>query len=112
MIIATSQSFNFDSFVAVQALMGMLGYYRNIKDQVVANNELQALVTEHCGAQERKFRFAGARLEADVDTVHPTSLTTAVRLTFLMKYEGADGFDQMQLFHVTADDGKIVGKLA
>lgn len=111
MIIATSQSPTFDSFVSLQALMGVLGYYRNIEDQVIANNELNILVTEQCGAQPRKYRFGGARLEADANPTHPDSLTTGMRLTFLMKYDGADGYEHIQLFHVTADDGKIKGEL-
>jgi hypothetical protein len=104
MIIATSQSNTFDSFVALQSLMQLLGYYRNIKDQVVANNELNALVTEECGPQPHKYRFGGARLEADANPTHPDSLTTGMRLTFLMKYDHADGFEHIQLLNVTADN--------
>jgi hypothetical protein len=111
MIIATSQSYKFDSFVALQSLMALLGYYRNIADPVVANNELNILVTEQCGAQPIQYRFAGARLEADASPTHPDSLTTGVRLSFLMKYDHADGFEHLQMFEVTADDGKIAGKL-
>jgi len=111
MIIATSQSYKFDSFVALEALMALLGFYRNIEDQVVANDELNGLIAVHCGSQPIKYRFAGARLEADANPTYPDSLTTGMRLSFLMKYDHADGFEHLQMFEVTADDGKIKGKL-
>jgi hypothetical protein len=113
MIIANSQSHTFDSFPVLQALMELLGHYRNIKDQVIANKELNILVTEHCGVQECKYRFAGARLEADANPTHPDSITTGLRLTFLMKYDGADGYEQIQMFNVTVDVcGNLKGVLA
>ena len=112
MIIATSQSHAFDSFLPLISLMNLLGYYRNIKDQVVANNELNILVTEQCGKQPTEYRFGGARLEADANPTHPESLTTGMRLTFLMKYDHVDGYEHIQLFNVTSDDqGRLKGEL-
>jgi hypothetical protein len=112
MIIATSQNHSFDLFNSLQVLTALLGYYRNIEDQVIANNELNALVTEQCGAQPLKYRFASARLEADPSEMYPGSLCIALRLTFLMLYQSADGYDMPQLFTVTSDDqGKLTGKL-
>lgn len=109
MIIATSQSNTFDSFTSLQSLMQLLGYYRNIEDQVIANNELNILVTEKCGDQPHKYRFGGARLEADANPTHPDSLTTGMRLTFLMKYDHTDGFEHLQMMHVTADNNGNLG---
>lgn len=112
MIIATSQGYAFDAFTALQALMNLLAQYRNFDNQVDANTALNDMVKKDCGEQTRKFRFKGARLEADASKTHPDSMCTAMRLTFLMTYDGGDGYEQIQLFNVTADDhGKLKGEL-
>lgn len=114
MIVATSQEHNFDAFTQLQALMTLLGQFREIKYPHIANAEMNKLVTWHCGEHEGKYRFKGARLEADVNATHPDSMTTGMRLTFLMMYDGLDGLEQIQLFKVTANDqgilkGELVG---
>ena len=106
MILATTDTESIDPFPALQELIEVLDYYRNV-DVPTRNLRMNALIEELCGKQTEEFEFKGARLEADVNEGHPDWMTTGLRVSFLVARN--DG--SIRVFEVTADFGaKLQGK--
>ena len=106
MILASSSTDSIDPLPTLEALIGLLNQFRDLKPED-ATHDVNVLIEEHCGKQAEKFMFLGARLEAEPNEAYPKSFPTDLTLKFLLN----DERDQLRVFHVTADFGaKLQGK--